>query len=88
MNDIKHILFHLSSYDETISKVNTEYKPHLLARYTLDLCQMINSFYQKYHIINPDNDSLTAARVAVLDQVKEVLSDVMDLLGVAKIDVM
>ena len=88
LQDIKHILFHISSYYETISKVNTEYKPHILARYILDLCQIINSFYQKYHIINPDNIALTKSRVAILEHTQDILWDGMDILWVARIDIM
>lgn len=76
----KQLYFHLGSQDEAISKANDEYKPHIIARYTLDLCQMINSFYQKYHIINPDNIALTKARIDILQDTHLVLGKMMDIL--------
>ncbi len=84
----KQLYFHLWSQDEIISKANNEYKPSILARYTLDLCQMINSFYQQYHIINPDDLILTQARGQVLQDVQQTLGSMMDMLWVPKIDTM
>lgn len=84
----KQLYFHLWSQDEIISKSNNEYKPSILGRYTLDLCQMINSFYQQYHIINPEDFDLTQARVQVLKDVQQILGDMMDILWVARIETM
>ena len=84
----KQLYFHLWSQDEIISKSNTEYKPSTLARYTLDLCQMINSFYQQYHIINPGDLSLTQTRGQVLQDVHTTLGNMMDILWIPRIDIM
>ena len=84
----KQLYFHLWSQDEIISKTNNEYKPSTLGRYTLDLCQMINSFYQQYHIINPDDLHLTQVRGQVLQDVHTTLGNMMDILWVARIDTM
>ena len=41
---------------------------------------MINSFYQQYHIINPDDLSLTQTRGQVLQDVHTTLGNMMDIL--------
>lgn len=88
INTIKEILFHLSKQGEIIDKTNTEYKPHLLARYTLDLCQLINSFYQKYHILTTQDKQISANRVRILEKAQQSLGEMMDLLWVPRIDSM
>ncbi len=84
----KPLLFHISQLSETISKASSEYKPHLLCRYALDLCQMINSFYQQGKILDESNPETSAYRLTILQAAHTTLSQTMDLILVPKLDVM
>ena len=88
LEDIKELLFQLSTFDEMIREVNHEYKPHLLARYTLDLCQKINSFYQAYRIVSLGDRNLSIARSSVLHYSQAYLEKAMNLLGIDCIEEM
>ena len=88
LEDIKHLLFHLSKFHDTISEVNHDYKPHLMARYTLDLCQKINSFYQAYRIVTEDDKDLSSTRTSVISCTQGYIEKAMELLGVDCIEEM
>ncbi len=84
----KDILFHISNFGEIIMKASEEYKPSIVCRYVLDLCQMINSFYQKYHILNPEDKETSAYRLTILSLARNTLWEAMELICVPRIEVM
>ena len=84
----KNILFHISQIQETIAKASEEYKPSILCRYILDLCQIINSFYQQWKILNPEEPDISAYRIYLLSYAREVLWKAMDLICIPKVEVM
>lgn len=86
--DIKPLLFQISQLNEIIGKASEEYKPSLVCRYTLDLCQMINSFYQQGKILNPDEPEVSAYRLALLSLARQSLWQAMDLICVPRVEVM
>ena len=84
----KPLLFHISQLNDIISKASEEYKPSLLCRYTLDLCQMINSFYQQGKILDPENLELSAYRLYLLSSARNTLGQAMDLICVPRVETM
>lgn len=87
-DDIKHLILMMAEANDIICKANRDYKPHLIARYTLDLCQEINSFYQKYHILTAPSAELKQSRMAVLSRVQHVLKTTMEILGITPLTTM
>ncbi len=84
----KPLLFHIAQLNDIITKTSDEYKPSLLCRYTLDLCQMINSFYQQGKILNPDDKEISAYRLYLLSSARQTLGKVMDLICIPRVETM
>ena len=57
-------------------------EPHRLARYVLDLAGLFHTFYNSQRVLVED-EKLRRARIALVLAVKQVLANVLDLLGVA-----
>ena len=76
------LLVMLSEFESVIDKASREYKPHLLARYVLDLAKTFNNYYQKCKIIT-DDEALSDARLSLLLGVQQVLKNGLKLLGIA-----
>ena len=77
----KLLAAHLLDFKRTIGQVIQHNKPHLLARYLLDLAQLVNNYYQKHQIIQEDKD-VERARLALIKQVADRLELGLDLLGI------
>ena len=77
------LLVMLSEFESVIDKASREYKPHLLARYVLDLAKTFNNYYQKYKIIT-DDEASSNARLALVKGVKQVLENGLRLLGIER----
>lgn len=76
------LLVLLHEFSGIVQRAAEEYKPHLVARYVLDLAKMFNSYYQKYKIVQEDKN-LEWARVALITSVQQVLKNGLTLLGIA-----
>jgi arginyl-tRNA synthetase len=72
---------HLLKLQETIEQVIQNNKPHILARYLLDLAQLINSYYQKHRIIQEDKE-LERARLALIQKGADRIKLGLSLLGI------
>ncbi|MFH2021282.1 MAG: arginine--tRNA ligase [archaeon] len=83
----KAIILHLETFSAILEKSAEFYKPSLITRYLLDLCQLFNEYYHKYQILSEDKE-LEHARVLLVYCVKEVLAVGLGLLGIAAPDVM
>ena len=84
----KKVLKLLKNFPETIKKAAFEYKPSLITRLLLDLCQSFNEYYHKHHILNDEDKETTAARVLLVNGVKQVLATGLNLLGIDALDEM
>ena len=78
--DEKVILL-LSKFPEIAEESANSYKPHLLARYLLDLAQAFNEFYHACPILDSDEDT-KKARLNLILAVKQVLETGLNLLGI------
>jgi arginyl-tRNA synthetase len=78
--DAKLILL-LSKFPETVEDAASSYKPHLLARYLLDLAQAFNEFYHECPILQSDEDTKDA-RLNLILAVQQVLKNGLNLLGI------
>lgn len=82
------LLLHLSEFGDAVSKSADEYKPSLIARYTLELARMFNAYYQQTKIILEDDESTTQARLALVASVQQVLKTGLWLLWIQAPDKM
>jgi len=75
------ILKLLNQFPEKIKESAANYKPHLICRYLLDLAQAYNEFYHQSQVISEDKE-LMNARLHLVDSVRQVLHNGLDLLGI------
>jgi len=71
----------LSRFTHIIDDATHQYKPHILARYLIDLAQDFNRFYQKCPVLSEVKD-VESARLLLVDSVRQVLDTGLHLLGV------
>ncbi len=71
----------LFDFPSVVSQAASSYKPHLVARYLIDLSQAFNEFYL-YCPISKANESLKQARLGLVTALKEVVKTGLELLGI------
>lgn len=72
----------LLRYPDIVEKAGETCKPSLIARYLLDLAREFNRFYHQCPVLNAEED-IRAARLALIDAVRQVLANGLYLLGIA-----
>jgi arginyl-tRNA synthetase len=77
----------LYSFPEKIKDAANNYRPHTICRYLIDLSQAYNEFYHKCIVISEDKE-LMNARLAIVDSVRQVLDNGLELLGIKAPDEM
>ena len=73
------LLRQLSHWPKTVTRAAEERKVHLLPPYAHTLAGALNSFYRDCQVIGAPEESF---RLALVDATRQVLSDVLGLLGV------
>ena len=80
-NEEQALLKHLYSYPEVLQRVSDSYKPHHLAQYLIMLSQLFNEFYHACPVLS-DLSKQMKARVLLVDCVRQVLANGLDLMGI------
>jgi arginyl-tRNA synthetase len=78
----------LMEYPQVIQDSASNYSPALLANYIYDLVKEFNGYYQNVPILVADNQKTIAFRVAISQQVANVIKSGMNLLGISVPDKM
>lgn len=84
----KELLILIDEYLLVLNRIVETYQPHLLATYLQRLAKTFHSYYNECKIINDDNQELTEQRVMLIMAVKNLLSNGLNLIGVAAPDKM
>lgn len=71
----------LSEYNSYLNKAMQQNKPSILARYVLELAQMLNSFYVSSPILNQET-KIKNSRLFLIEQTSKVIKDAMRLLNI------
>lgn len=77
----------LSKFPELIQQSAEYFKPSLIARYLIELCQKFNEYYHATQILVEDIE-LKKSRLYLLHCIKELLKEGLALLGIEEIDEM
>ncbi len=81
-----NVLRKLSDYPGEVQTAATEYAPHRLTRYAMDLAGLLNVFYENCRVLpsieNPGDPALTTARLALVNSARIVLRNLLTLLGI------
>jgi arginyl-tRNA synthetase len=72
----------LANYPEELEKSAESRSPHHMARYAYDLAAKFHSFYNKCHVLIEDEE-LMEARVKLLLATKQVLCNLLKVLGIS-----
>ncbi len=75
------ILRSLALFPEIVLKTAETYKPHHLAQYLIGLAQAFNEFYHKCPVLSEEKNH-TKARLLLVDCVRQVLENGLNLLGI------
>jgi len=81
------LLRFISSYPETVSQAALSYRPYLICRYLLDLCQAFNEFYHKHPVLNAEI-KVRDARLHLIAGVRQVIANGLTLLGIEALEKM
>ena len=77
-----HIMLALARFPEIFRDTTDNLKPHSIADYANGLADKFNTFYSKLPVIKAKPETLGAARLALVDGVRTVLKNALDLLGI------
>lgn len=67
----------------TLINISRTLEPYTLTLYLRKLAGLFHSFYQKHRVLQGDDSKLTAARLVLIDCVRQVLANGLGLLGIS-----
>lgn len=83
----KAITMMLNEFPNVVEKAALDYKPNLISRFLLDLCQAFNEYYHKHKVLDEDRE-LKKARVLLCYCVREVIEIGLRLLSIEVVEEM
>jgi len=88
MNDLERKLVkQLALFEEIVSKAAITLEPQTLLLYIRDLCDLFNTYYEKYPVINADEPA-RSFRFKLVQCISQVLENGMNLLGLVPVEQM
>ncbi len=86
-NEEKAIISKLAEFENTIVNSCEQYKPSLVARYLIELCQALNEYYHKHNILKAE-EATKKARLLLVSSAKQLISSGLALLNIRALDEM
>lgn len=77
------ILKKVGTFAQVVAEAAKHRTPHRIANYTQELSAAFHSFYNAEKVLNPENKTLTEARLALIQSVKVTLANALRLIGVS-----
>ncbi|MBU4283824.1 MAG: arginine--tRNA ligase, partial [Nanoarchaeota archaeon] len=71
----------LGKFPDVVENAASSYKPSLISRYLLDLSQAFNEFYHIHQILK-EREELKNTRILLIDSIRQVLKNGLNLLGI------
>lgn len=81
----KTLIEHLQGYEETLVEAYRELKPSKILEYAVELSSSFNKFYEKHPVVKEPDDRRRFVRIIITALVLLVLSDLMNLMGMPKL---
>ena len=72
----------LSEFPDVVLEATNSLKPSLIANYVYELAQKFNEFYHNCPCLSAEDDELVKARLSLVDCVRQVLENGLNLLGI------
>ncbi len=80
-NQEQELIKKISLFPSVVSDAARQYKPHIIAKYVVDVAQSFSRFYENCQCISNDR-KLTEARIALVIVTKQVIGNSLWLLGI------
>ena len=78
----QELVLMLASFPDAFTEAADYLKPNTIADYTNSLADKFNSFYNALPVIKADTPELSEARLALVDAVRKVLRNALNLIGI------
>jgi arginyl-tRNA synthetase len=78
----------LANFPGVVKIALVELSPHVIANYVYGLAKKFSTFYHDCPVLQADNEELTAARIALITCVQQVIRNCFTLLGIEPVDEM
>jgi len=72
----------LDKFPELVEEIAQSYEAHKLPHYAIKLADKFHSFYNDCRVIDEENPELTKARLNLINAVRIVLAETLNLIGV------
>ncbi len=73
----------IANYPDVVMSAGADLKPSMLAQYVFELAQMFAHYYAEVRILDDADQSIVAARLAVVAAVEQTVKNVLDILNIA-----
>ncbi|SFE08756.1 arginyl-tRNA synthetase [Lentibacillus persicus] len=77
------LLKKMGEFPQTVVDAAEKYAPHKVTQYVFDLASLLHSFYNAEKVLNPDDEELTKARIALMKAVRVILANGLGLIGIS-----
>ena len=77
------IISKLLEFPEIICKSSDTLEPQNISNYLAELSSIFHSYYAKERVVDPDNESLTKARIYLVNSIRIVLRNGLSVLGIS-----
>jgi len=77
----------LALYPEVIEKTVNDLRPHYIANYLFELCNVFNQFYETVPVITSE-EKVKGARIKLVESVKKIIKSGLGLLGIPTMEKM
>ena len=81
MNDVCNIPAPNAAITEIIETATRKFEPHLLINYIRELSQLFHAYYNKFKILNEEED-IRGARLSLLLSIKQILNNASKIIGI------
>lgn len=78
------LLKKMCALKEILTTISTTHQTHLLAYYAHELAQTFSRYYGKHRVIDPQELSLSRARLLLITTLRTTLGTCLDLMGISK----
>ncbi|PAF23435.1 arginine--tRNA ligase [Terribacillus saccharophilus] len=76
------LLKRLGEFPQVVADAAEKRMPHRITQYSFDLASALHSFYNAEKVLNPDNEELTKARIALMKSVRITIKNALRLISV------
>ncbi len=83
-----NLMRQLYRFPEVIAQIAQQYTVHDLAYYALDVAKAVHVFYRHVPVLNSGDERIMTSRLQLVLATQTVLGKILDLLGIAKPEVM